>query len=174
MVAAGPRERHEHVGVHRHVHCSVVSVTVALVHGRDLGRSRAGITWSSFDSARNADSPTPATLRRRPVADRPPCDGLLGVQQQWGQRRAGAELVAAAVPLAGVHRIPEVTQAFDIAAHAAGGDGQALGQFLGGPYPPGLAAVRAAAAPGRSFRTYLDSAALIGQNLSAMAATVKS
>ena len=39
-----------------------VSVTVASCTADTCDRSRDGITWSSLLNARNADSPTPATL----------------------------------------------------------------------------------------------------------------
>ncbi|OBF54963.1 hypothetical protein A5778_09585 [Mycolicibacterium monacense] len=65
-------------------------------------------------------------------------DGLVGVEQQRRQGRAGAELVAAAVAPAGRDGVAEVAQPVDVAAHAAGGHAEPLGQLLTGPHPSRL------------------------------------
>ena len=115
------------------------NVVVASWTAATCARSRDGITWSSLDSARNADSPTPATL--------PPAatlqtdghrDGLLRVEQQRRQGRARSQLVSAAVPLAGVYGIAEVAEALDVAPHAAPRHAEPIGELLTAPHPPGL------------------------------------
>jgi hypothetical protein len=63
---------------------------------------------------------------------------LVGVEEQRRQRGAGTELIAATMALAGVHRIAEVTQPFYVAAHAARGHRQPLGQLLTRPHPTRL------------------------------------
>ena len=115
-------------------------------------RSRDGITWSSLDRAAQrglADAGHAAT-GGDPQADGHG-DGLLGVEQQRRQGRAGAELVAAAVALAGVHGIAEVAQAFDVAAHAASRHPEAFGEFFAAPHPARLQQAEKLQHPARRF-----------------------
>ena len=78
-----------------------------------------------------------AAARGNPQADGHG-DGLLGVEQQRRQGRARAQLVAAAVALAGVHGIAEVAQAFDVAAHASPRHAEPFGEFFAAPHPARL------------------------------------
>jgi hypothetical protein len=57
--------------------------------------------------------------------------------------------------LAGVHGVAELAQPLDVAAHAAGGDLQPLGQFLGGPYPTRLQQAEQLQDPRRTHVTIL-------------------
>ena len=65
-------------------------------------------------------------------------DGLLVVEQQRGQLRAGVEPVPTVGPLDGHDGIAELAQAVDIAAHGARADVQPLGQQRPRPVPARL------------------------------------
>ena len=116
-----------------------VSVDGGVVHGRHLRPQPRGhhLVELGQRAQRRLAHARDAAARRYPQADRHR-DGLVRVEQQRWQRRARAQLVAAAVTLAGVHRVAEVAQAVDVAAHAAAGDAEPLGELLARPHPAGL------------------------------------
>ena len=93
--------------------------------------------------------------RAQPDRDR---DGLLVVEQQRRQGRAGAEPVAAGDAGGGVHRVAEVAQPVDVAADGARGDPQPLGQLGAGPVAPGLQQRQQAQQPRRGLQHGLESA----------------
>jgi hypothetical protein len=76
---------------------------------------------------------------------------LVGIEQQRWQRRARAQLIAAAVALAGLHRVTEVPQPLHITAHAARRHPEPLGQFLTRPHPPRLEQPQQLQQPARRF-----------------------
>ena len=136
-------------------------------HLRPQSRRHHLVELAQCTQRRFADA-CDAAARGKPQAHRHG-DRLVGVEQQRRQRRARAELIAAAVALAGVYRIAEVAQSFHVAAHAACRHAEPLGQLLTRPHPTRLQQTRAAAAPGSSSRTHNHLDTVIGQKLSSMA-----
>jgi hypothetical protein len=65
-------------------------------------------------------------------------DGLVVVQQQRRQGRAGAEPVAAADAAAGVHRVAEAAQPLHVVVDGPGRHPEPLGQLRAGPVGPRL------------------------------------
>ena len=119
-------------------------------------RAKRGLT----DAGHRATRREPKTYGHR--------DGLVGIEQQRRQGRACAQLIPAAVALAGVHGIAEVTQPVHVAADAAGRHVEPLGQLLAGPYPPRLQQAEQLQHPAGRFRHSFDSAVVIGPKLSYM------
>ena len=99
-------------------------------------------------------------------------DGLLVVEQQGRQGHPRAQLVAAADALGGVDRVAQRAQPLDVAAHAAGGHPEPLGQLGAGPHRPLLEQRRAAAGRVRSCRPWSEDATDSGRILSARCGSV--
>lgn len=65
-------------------------------------------------------------------------DGLVVVDHQWWQRRAGGELVAAVHAALRLHRVAEFAQPVDVPAQGTHRDAQPFGQVGAGPVAVGL------------------------------------
>ena len=168
-VAAGTRQRHQDVGFDGFVRRRRGQRDGGVVHRRHLGpqpRRHHLIELAQRPKRGLADAGDRATRREPKAYGHRHC--LVGIEQQRRQRRARTQLIAAAVALAGVHGIAEVTQPVHVAADAAGRHLEALGQFLTGPYPPRLQQPEKLQHPAGRFRHTFDSVVVIGPKLSYM------
>jgi hypothetical protein len=172
-ISAGTRQRHQDVGFDGFVGRRRGQCDGGVVHRRHLRpqprrhhlielaqRAKCGLT----DAGDCATCRQPEAHRHR--------DGLIGIEQQWRQGRACAQLIPAAVALARVHRIAEVTQPVHVAADAAGRHAEPLGQLLAGPHAPRLQQAEKLQDPAGRFRHDFDSVVVIGPKLSYMRSRV--
>jgi hypothetical protein len=107
----------------------------------------------------------------QPHGDR---DGLLVVEQQRWHDGAGAQPVTTGVPRCGVHRVAEVAQPVDVAAHGAHGDLQPLGQLRAGPVAGLLQQRQQPEQPRRGLQHAVHSAGQRGPKLSSLDARIDS
>jgi hypothetical protein len=139
-VAAGERDHPQHLdvdrlvgGLHRHRHGvgrHGVDPT-AQPRRQDLLQLGQGTDRGLLDPGHHAA----AGGRAQSHGDG---DGLLVVQQQRRQGRAGAEPVAAGDAPGRVHRVAEVAEPLHVAADGPGADGEPVGQLRARPVASGL------------------------------------